>query len=308
MKKPVYSKKISKKSDVSKNILKYHDEDDKKKVIPSTDSVKAYFDSIKKYPLLTFKEEQELAELISKGDMEARCKMIVSNLRLVVNIAKRYLYRGLPLQDLIEEGNIGLIKSVERFKGSRGCKFSTYATYWIRQSVERAVINQSDIVRLPIHLSSDLSKLIRTTRELKMKHDRTPTIEELADWMGVTGRYIKKLQGISRKSLSLDAALKEDSDQNLFDRIEDESIPPVYELIDIEKRANEIRKWLDELEANEKEVLTLRFGLDGEPQTLECVGKKFGVTRERIRQIEAKALKKLKNLIAEMNITSSDSI
>ena len=287
---------------------KAHIAEQKEKSYTSTDSVKFYFDNIRRYPLLTPNEEKELADKIGRGDAEARNRMIISNLRLVVNIAKRYLYRGLPLQDLIEEGNIGLIKSVERFKGSKGCKFSTYATYWIRQSVERAIINQSGVVRLPIHVSSDLSRMIRTARALKANRDKEPTITELAEAMGVSGRYIKKLQSISRKSVSLDASLSEDGEQSLMDKLEDESIPPITEIIDVEKRAEEIRGWLKHLEDTESEVLRLRFGLDGEPQTLEKVGKQFGVTRERVRQIESRALQKLKKIIAEKDITSPDSI
>ncbi len=280
----------------------------KEKVYAATDSVKFYFDNIRKYPLLTPNEEKDLSELIGQGDGEARNRMIISNLRLVVNIAKRYLYRGLPLQDLIEEGNIGLIKSVERFKGSKGCKFSTYATYWIRQSVERAIINQSGVVRLPIHVSSDLSRMIRTTRELKGSHDREPSVTELADSMGVSGRYIKKLKSISRKSVSLDASFSDDGEQSLMDKLEDESIPPITDIIDVDKRADEIRGWLEHLEETEREVLRLRFGIDNEPQTLEKVGRKFGVTRERVRQIESRALQKLKKIIADKDITSPDSI
>jgi RNA polymerase primary sigma factor len=196
----------------------------------STDSIKAYFNNIKKHPLLKPDQERVLADRIARGDKEARKQMIEANLRLVVNIAKRYIYRGLPLQDLIEEGNIGLIKSVERFKAAKGCKFSTYATYWIRQSVERAIINQSKIVRMPIHVTSDISRMMRATRELKGMLKREPSVKELADKMGVTERYVSKLKGISRKSYSLDAAINELSDQSLLDKLEDDKFPLPFDV------------------------------------------------------------------------------
>ena len=174
----------------------------------STDSVKSYFNSIKRFHLLTSREEKLLAKKISKGDQEARRRMIEANLRLVVNIAKKYMNRGFPLPDLIEEGNIGLIKSVERFRASKGCKFSTYATYWIKQSIERAIANQGNVVRLPIHVTADISKLSRATRELMMALSREPDFSELAERTGFSGRYVKKLDLISKKSYSLEALIR----------------------------------------------------------------------------------------------------
>jgi RNA polymerase primary sigma factor len=274
----------------------------------STDSIKAYFNNIKRYPLLTSGEEKALAERIARGDGQARKKMIEANLRLVVNIAKRYIYRGLPLQDLIEEGNIGLIKSVERFKAAKGCKFSTYATYWIRQSVERAVVNQSKIVRMPIHVTSDLARMMRSTRELKGSLKRDPSTRELAEKMGVSGRYVTKLKTISRKSCSLNATFNDQSDHSLLDKLEDDKFPLPIDIVDAEKRAEQIRVWLDMLDANESTVLRLRFGLEGEPQTLEKIGRVFGVTRERVRQIEGRALEKLKKIVEKNDIKSPDSI
>jgi len=275
----------------------------------SSDTVKLYFRGIRKYPLLTPDEEKALAERIAAGDEEARKKMIESNLRLVVNIAKRYLNRGLPLQDLIEEGNIGLIKSVERFKASKGCKFSTYATYWIKQSIERAITNQSGIVRLPIHVTADLSKLNRAARELKKDLSRQPTVPELSEKTGLSGRYVKKLNSIGKKTYSLDAQFPDDTDQTLMDRIEDDSLPAPMELVDSTRRTDKIKDWLELLDENESRILRLRFGLDDdEPRTLESIGRSFGVTRERVRQIEVKALDKLRKIASQTDLSSLDTL
>ncbi len=272
------------------------------------DSIKLYFDAIKKCPLLTRAEERELAERIARGDAEARRRMIEANLRLVVNIAKRYMNRGLPLQDLIEEGNIGLIRSVERFKGSKGCKFSTYATYWIKQAVERSILNQSMVVRLPIHVTNDISRMMRTDRELRRKLGREPTMHELASRMGVTGRYLKKLQTVSRKSCSVDATLSDDTEETLLDRLEDDRFPQPLETMSAERRSERVREWLKVLDDNERRIIKLRFGLDGDTETLEKIGKRFGVTRERIRQIEMRALKKLRRIGEDQDITSLEVI
>jgi len=262
-----------------------------------TDSINAYFKEIRRVALLTGAEEKVLARKIARGDIGARRKMIEANLRLVVNIAKRYLNRGLPLQDLIEEGNIGLIKSVEKFRVSKGCKFSTYATYWIRQSIDRAIANQANTIRLPIHITTDLAKVSRAERELTMEYSREPSTRELADKTGLSGRYVKKLTSISRKSYSLESAVNEDSDQPLLDRIEDETFPPPMEGLDSSDRAARIKLWLVSLDENERVIITERFGLDGsDPRTLESVGREFGITRERVRQIEAKALAKLRKM------------
>lgn len=275
----------------------------------ASDSVKVYFSGIKKFTLLTSDDEKRLARRIAKGDKEARKQMIEANLRLVVNIAKRYLNRGLPLQDLIEEGNIGLIKSVERFKATKGCKFSTYATYWIKQAIERAIANQSSIVRLPIHVTADISRLTRATRELSRTLKREPSIGELSEKTGLSGRYVKKLNTISKKSYSLEATFPDDTDQSLLDRLEDDKFPTPMELIDESRRTDRINGWLGMLDENERTILRLRFGLDeDEPQTLEAIGKSFGVTRERVRQIEVKALDKLKKMMKQCDVGSLDAI
>src|SRR4030067_866593 len=206
-------------------ISKHYADDEEKKTRPahSTDSLRFYFDIIKKYPLLTSKEEIHLADRIATGDQDARRRMIEANLRLVVNIAKRYMGRGFPFQDLIEEGNIGLIKSAERFRTAKGCKFSTYATYWIRQSIERAIANQSNVVRLPIHINADILKLSKATHELMMTLNREPDYAELAERTGFSGRYVKKLDTVNKKSYSLEAFLPDGSGQSILDRLEDDS-------------------------------------------------------------------------------------
>ena len=274
-----------------------------------SDSVNAYFSNIKKFTLLTASEEKTLARKIAKGDSFARQKMIEANLRLVVNIAKKYLNRGLPLQDLIEEGNIGLIKSVERFRADKGCKFSTYAHYWIRQAIDRSLANQANTVRLPIHVTTDLAKLTRAERELTAVLNRQPSLGELAEKTRLSGRYVKKLSQINRKSYSLEAHLSEDSEQTLLDLLEDESVSSPMEIIAKAASAGQIHDWLETLDENEREIIKLRFGFDEkEPETLEAVGKRYGITRERVRQIEAKAIEKLKQTVEEDDIEFSDVV
>lgn len=275
----------------------------------ATDTISVYFRGIKRFSLLTAAEEKRLSGGVAAGDVTARRKLIESNLRLVVNIAKRYINRGLPFQDLIEEGNIGLIKSVERFKSSKGCRFSTYATYWIRQSIDRAVANQANTVRLPIHVTNDLAKLARVRRELTSTLQREPDVEELSAKSGLSGRYVKKLNTISRKSFSLESTSSDDHDQSLLDRIEDESVPAPMEFLNLADRTHMVHEWLGMLDKNEAEIIRLRYGFDGSgPRTLDSIGKVFGVTRERVRQIEVKALYKIKKIIEGDELTFSDVI
>jgi RNA polymerase primary sigma factor len=275
----------------------------------SSDTINLYFRSIRRFKLLDAGEERTLARKAVRGDAEARRKMIEANLRLVVNIAKRYVNRGLPLQDLIEEGNIGLIKSVERFRTSKGCKFSTYATYWIRQAIDRAIANQANTVRLPIHVTTDMARLARAERELNATLDREPSVLELADRSGLSGRYVKKLHTIGKRSYSLESAISENSDQTLLDVLEDASYPQPMELINEAGRAEMINDWMDALEGYEREVIRLRFGLGGEDvRTLESIGRMHGITRERVRQIESRALAKLRQMLDEDEITLSDVV
>ncbi len=266
----------------------------------SMDAIKLYLKDIQKSNLLTAEEERALARRIDDGDMEARDQMIVSNLRLVVKIAKRYMNRGLPFLDLIEEGNLGLIKAVERFKLSKECRFSTYATWWIRQSIERALVNQSRTIRLPVHVSDDINKLIKISRELIRVYNREPQVKEVAEAMGVAPAYIRRLMVLLKKTYSIEHPLGEGNDYSLIDTIEDTSVVNPLELAEGLNKFRIITDLLATLADNEKEIIALRFGLDDrDPQTLDTIGRQFGVTRERIRQIEAKSLEKLRVLLAE---------
>lgn len=274
----------------------------------SMDAIKLYLKDIQKSNLLTAEEERALARRIDDGDMEARDQMIVSNLRLVVKIAKRYMNRGLPFLDLIEEGNLGLIKAVERFKLSKECRFSTYATWWIRQSIERALVNQSRTIRLPVHVSDDINKLIKISRELVRVFNREPQVKEVAEAMGVAPAYIRRLMVLLKKTYSIEHPLGEGNDYSLIDTIEDTSIVNPLELAEGLNKFQIITDLLATLNDNEKEIIALRFGLnDRDPQTLDTIGRQFGVTRERIRQIEAKSLEKLRVLLAERDSSLEES-
>ncbi|NLC69879.1 MAG: sigma-70 family RNA polymerase sigma factor [Desulfuromonadaceae bacterium] len=266
----------------------------------SDDAIKLYLKEIQNTRLLTAQDERDLAEQISAGSMAARNRMIESNLRLVVKIAKRYMNRGLPFLDLIEEGNLGLIKAVERFKISKECRFSTYATWWIRQSIERAIVNQSRTIRVPVHVSDDINKLLKIARELVNDLNREPEIDELAHAMGVEPAYVSRLMVLVNKTYSIERPMGENNDYSLMDTLEDmTAVDPASFVEDLNKYVC-VSKWLGQLTENEREILTLRFGLeDRDPQTLDTIGQKFGVTRERIRQIEAKSLDKLKKIREE---------
>lgn len=266
------------------------------------DSIKAYFTGIKKFTLLTSSEEKTLSRKIVRGDKDARRRMIEANLRLVVNIAKRYLNRGLAFQDLIEEGNIGLIKAVERFRASKGCKFSTYATYWIKQAIERAIANQSNIVRLPIHITTDLGKYKRAINKLRSAKEEVAATT-IADSTGFSERYVNKLMAINTGSYtSLDDPHPswKDDDMTFLETIECPHTANVMDMIISKEHEEVVGRILDTLKENERLIITRRFGLDGrEPATLEQIGKSFGITRERVRQIEVRALDNLKKFVNE---------
>jgi RNA polymerase primary sigma factor len=271
------------------------------------DSINIYFREIKKYKLLKAEEEISLAKKVAKGDMDARKAMIEANLRLVVNIAKKYMNRGLPFQDLIDEGNIGLIKAVERFKATMGCRFSTYATYWIRQTIERALANKGSMIRLPIHIVTDMSKMEKAAREFRVLSNREPSQTEISEKTGLSGRYVKKLEVISKRTLSLESTAHESTDQSLLESIEDDRTPAPMDLLQEAFMAESVTNWLGMLDENERKVITLRFGIgDYSPKTLEVIGRKFGVTRERVRQIEEKALVKLREIAGRSQSTAAD--
>jgi RNA polymerase primary sigma factor len=265
----------------------------------SDEPITIYLREIQKTKLLTAPEERALAALVAQGDKAAREKMIVSNLRLVVNIAKRYMNRGLPFLDLIEEGNLGLIKAVERFELEKECRFSTYATWRIRQSIERALVNQSRTIRLPVHVSDAINRMIRVSRELAQKQNREPTVAEVAERLEVDVEEVRRLMVLLKKTFSIERPLGESNDFFLIDTIEDHSTVSPAKLQEELNSYELVARWFDELlNENEKRVLTLRFGLnDEDPQTLDSIGRSFGVTRERIRQIESKSLQKLRKLL-----------
>ena len=275
----------------------------------SPDLIKLYLNDLRKSPLLSPEEEKALAMRIRRGDAKARTQMIESNLRLVVKIAKKYLFRGLPFSDLIEEGNIGLIKAVERFSPAKKSRFSTYAVWWIRQSIERAVANQAHLIRLPMHITSDLNKLARVVRSLFNQLKREPSNEEVAAVMKLKPDYVERLKKVVKRTYSIESPLGKDTDYSLKNTIRDQdSYRPIFLLENIE-RIEKVSSWLEGLSKQEKRVIVLRYGLDdGNPQTLEAIGKRFGLTRERVRQIESKALAKLRRIIRRKSVTFDEVI
>ncbi|MDD2378011.1 MAG: RNA polymerase sigma factor RpoD [Bacilli bacterium] len=260
------------------------------------DPVRMYLKEIGQIKLLTLEEETELAERINEGDEEAKKTLAEANLRLVVSIAKRYVGRGMLFLDLIQEGNIGLMKSVEKFNVTKGFKFSTYATWWIRQAITRAIADQARTIRVPVHMVETINKLARIQRQLTLELNREPTEEELAKKMNTTVEKIRDIYKISQDPVSLETPIGEEDDSHLGDFIKDESNMSPEEYATNELLKDEISEVLETLTEREEKVIRLRFGLeDGKGRTLEEVGQMFGVTRERIRQIEAKALRKLRH-------------
>ena len=267
-----------------------------------SDALQIYLREIQRTKLLSASDEKELAARIDLGDKAARERMIVSNLRLVVKNAKRYLNRGLPFLDLIEEGNIGLIKAVDRFKLSKECRFSTYATWWIRQSIERALVNQSRTIRLPVHVSDDINKMIRSTHNLVRQLNREPTLAEVAGSLDFGLEYVRSLMLLLKKTYSIEQPMGESNDYFLLDAIEDTSTVSPDNLLEDLNRFELVSGWIETLSEVERKILMLRFGLDDQdPQTLDIIGKSFGVTRERIRQIETKALGKLRDILEALD-------
>ncbi len=264
---------------------------------------KLYMRDLRKLPLLSLEEEISCAKGVAKGDPEARRRMIEANLRLVVKIARRYVNQGLPLLDLIEEGNIGLMRAVEKFDLIKECRFSTYATWWIKQSVERAIANHSRTIRLPVHVSSRVTKISKLVSEYHEKEGREPTVEEISAATGFRLDFVKNLFSMAIKTYSLETFIDENSKLTLEEVLVNPSNEEPLSVLEHTKRVEEVASWLDLLGADERKVIMLRFGLDGDdPQTLEKIGKIFGVTRERIRQIEQKALNKLRKTVKRKNI------
>ena len=266
------------------------------KGISVDDPVRMYLKEIGKVPLLTADEEIELAKRMEEGDEYAKMKLCEANLRLVVSIAKRYVGRGMLFLDLIQEGNLGLIKAVDKFDYRKGYKFSTYATWWIRQAITRSIADQARTIRIPVHMVETINKLIRVSRQLLQTYGREPSPEEIAKEMGITVDKVREIQKIAQEPVSLETPIGEEEDSHLGDFIPDDDVPAPAEAAAFSMLKEQLVEVLDTLTDREQKVLKLRFGLDdGRSRTLEEVGKEFDVTRERIRQIEAKALRKLRH-------------
>lgn len=282
---------------ISPETMELIDEDDGETVISSVDDpVRMYLKEIGKIPLLSADEEVELAKRIEEGDEEAKQALASANLRLVVSLAKKFVNRGMQFMDLIQEGNLGLMRAVEKFDYRRKFKFSTYATWWIRQAITRAIADQARTIRIPVHMVETINKLVRVNRQLLQDYGREPRPEEIAKAMDITEERVREIMKIAQEPVSLETPIGEEEDSHLGDFIADESERSPQESAESDILKEEIENVLDTLTGREKMVIKLRFGLvDGQPRTLEDVGKTFNVTRERIRQIEGKALRKLRH-------------
>jgi len=264
----------------------------------SLDATQIYLNEIGFSPLLTAEEEVYYSRRAQRGDDEARRRMIESNLRLVVKIARRYMNRGLAFLDLIEEGNLGLIRAVEKFDPERGFRFSTYATWWIRQTIERAIMNQTRTIRLPIHVIKEINQYLRTARRLIQQLDHEPTVEEIASAMERPADDVRRMMGLNEGVTSVDVPIGKDADRVLLDAIPDDTNPEPFAALQDDDVMNHIDAWLDELTDKQRAVVERRFGLHGhERATLEQVGNEIGVTRERVRQIQIDALRKLREVM-----------
>ncbi len=276
------------------------DSDDNEVSIPRgegvEDPVRMYLKEIGRIDLLNADEEVELARKMEEGDEKAKQRLVESNLRLVVSIAKKYVGRGMLFLDLIQEGNMGLMKAVEKFDYTKGYKFSTYATWWIRQAITRAIADQARTIRIPVHMVETINKLIRVSRQLLQEKGREPTIEEIGEEMDISESKVREVMKISQEPVSLETPIGDEEDSQLGDFIEDEDSPSPASITTYLLLQEKLQQVLESLTDREKRVLELRFGMeDGRPRTLEEVGREFNVTRERIRQIEAKALRKLRH-------------
>jgi RNA polymerase primary sigma factor len=266
-------------------------------VEPSLDSLRLYLREIGRVPLLTASLEIDLAKRIEKGDMRAKRQMIEANLRLVVSIAKGYLGRGLAFLDLIQEGSLGLVRAVEKFDYRKGFKFSTYATWWIRQAVTRAIADKARTIRIPVHMVEKLNKVVHTERQLVQRLGREPLAEEIAELVDMTADEVRDILKMSQMPISLEKPIGEEDDASFGDLVEDVASPSPYHIATTTLRREDVERALSSLPKREREVIELRFGLNGQkPRTLEEVGQAFGVTRERIRQIENNTLKRLESM------------
>jgi len=271
------------------------------------DATSLYLSEIGASPLLTAEEEVKYARLAQKGDESARRKMIVCNLRLVVKISRRYLNRGLALLDLVEEGNLGLIRAVEKFDPERGFRFSTYATWWIRQTIERGIMNQTRTIRLPIHVVKEINAYLRKSRELAQSLDHEPSAEEVAEALNVDVQDVKRLMGLNERTPSMDVAYGKDSDRPLVDMVADENVDDPSELLQSDAVNGHLDEWLTQLNDKQRSVIERRFGLHGfDNATLEQVAGELGVTRERVRQIQMDALKRLRHILENDGYTSEN--
>lgn len=268
------------------------------------DATQMYLNEIGFSPLLSAEEEVYFARLAQKGDESGRKRMIESNLRLVVKIARRYVNRGLTLLDLIEEGNLGLIRAVEKFDPERGFRFSTYATWWIRQTIERAIMNQTRTIRLPIHVVKELNLYLRAARELTQKLDHEPSAEEIAELLDKPVADVKKMLGLNERVASVDTPIGVNGDKSLLDTVADENASDPAEILQDNDLQGSIDGWLDQLSGKQQEVLSRRFGLRGyKMSTLEEVGSEIGLTRERVRQIQVEALKRLRDILEKQGLS-----
>ncbi|MDX8403370.1 MAG: sigma-70 family RNA polymerase sigma factor [Mariprofundaceae bacterium] len=276
----------------------------------SLDPMTLYMREISRYDLLTAQEEIDISRAIAKGDESSRLRMINANLRLVVKIARRYINRGLPLSDLIEEGNLGLMRAVEKFDDAYGCRFSTYATWWIRQSVERGIMNQARTIRLPVHVGKEYNSMLRTANELRASLGREPSENEIATRMGKSSARVQTLLGAAAPTESADHILHDDGDFTLYDITEDVSAELPGDHLDAIIRDDMLTGWMNKLTPKERKVVRLRYGLGrtSDPWTLEAIGQHMGVTRERIRQIQVVALQKLRTLMDSEKITLEEIV
>ncbi len=277
------------------------------KITKSLDATQMYLNEIGFSPLLSADEEKHYARLALKGDEAGRKRMIESNLRLVVKISRRYLNRGLTLLDLIEEGNLGLIRAVEKFDPDRGFRFSTYATWWIRQTIERAIMNQTRTIRLPIHVVKELNVYLRAARELSQKLDHEPSAEEIADLLEKPVEDVERMLKLNERVTSIDAPISHDSDRAIVETIADTKVSDPSEILQDSNLRNSVDRWLDDLSEKQRDVIVRRFGLRGhEIATLEQVGAEIGLTRERVRQIQVEALRRMKDIMRSEGLSQRE--